>query len=515
MKARFAEPNFIIALALVIALGAVGAVYMMTRAHPNASYTLVHAGPITETVESDGSVTAADSLDLSFQIGGRITYAGPAVGSHVTAGTTLASVSTADLMASLEAAKATLAIQQSKLASLKAGARPEDVAVSEAAVSAAQTSLDQANAGVLAAAQDAYIKSDDAIHNKVDQMFSNPRSDSPQFLLSLSDSQATLDIQSERLGIERLLANWQASLAIASNSDTETTAKTARTNLATIGAYLDLVASGLTHAIPNAAYSTASIQTLEADVALARAAVSADSAALNTADTAEKGAASALATAQSQLALKKAPATAEDITAAEAQVAAAQAQVDAAAAQLAKALIKAPIDGTVTKNDAHTGETAAPGAAVITLNSDKKFRFESYVSEADRGNVAVGQSASVTLDAYRTGSAFAAHVIAVDPAATIENGVPSYKVTLEFDSRDSRIQAGMTGTVAITASHKDAALLVPSSAVITKGSETYVLRKSDGTAALVPVTVGISGGGMTEILSGLSENDDVRSFGDR
>jgi len=236
--------------------------------------------------------------------------------------------------------------------------------------------------------------------------------------------------------------------------------------------------------------------------------------ALNTAETAEQAAISGLATAQAQLTVTQAPPTGNAVNAQEAAVAAAQANVDLAQAQLNKTVIVAPISGTITVNNVHIGETAAVGVPVVSMISDTKFQMDVYVSDADVAKIKVGDVASVTLDAYQSGAPFPAHVIAVDPAATMTGGVSSYKVTVQFDDNDPRIQAGMTGSASITTQTDTNALSVPTSAIITQGTSTFVLVHGSSGDQQVPVTTGIaSAAGMTEILSGLSHTDQVRTFG--
>jgi len=261
-------------------------------------------------------------------------------------------------------------------------------------------------------------------------------------------------------------------------------------------------------------YSASTIQAYQTSVATARANISTEVADLNAAQTAEKSAESALATAQSQLSLAQAPATATDIEAQQAQVAAAQAAVDVAQAQLDKASIIAPISGTITNNDAHVGSTASVGTSLISMISDTKFQMDTYVSQADLAKIKGGDTAQVQLDAYENDAPFAAHVARIDPAATLQNGVSAYKVTLQFDADDPRIAAGLTGTAAIETQSQASAVVIPTSAVIRRGDAYFVMKHDASGDVLTPISVGISNpSGMTEITSGLSEGDMVQSFG--
>ncbi|HVM73489.1 MAG TPA: efflux RND transporter periplasmic adaptor subunit [Candidatus Paceibacterota bacterium] len=515
---KFLRPDVIVAATAIIAVLVVGIVYLMTSIKPSEAYVLPTSGTIVQEVNTTGTVAAATSLDLSFQTGGQISYAGPAVGTHVSAGATLATLSGADLEAQLEQAKAGLAAAQAQLASLQAGATPQAIAVSQTSLTNAQNALTQAKQSIIQASQDGYVKADDAIHNKVDQFFSNPRSSSPSLNITSSNSQLTISAQSGRVTMEATLTAWQsylASLPVNPNSADITSIETkTSTYLTQVGAYLDQVASLLSTATPSNSVSATTLQTYQANVATARANISAAITELNSVEIAEQSAVSAVATAQSELTLTQAPPTQNAIDAQNAAVSAAQANVDLAQAQLNKTVITAPISGTITVNNANLGETASVGAPMISIISDSKFQMDVYVSDADVAKIKVGDVAAVTLDAYQSDAPFSAHVIEVDPAATMTNGVSSYKVTLQFDANDPRIQSGMTGSAAITTQTDDDALSVPSSAIITQGTSTFVFVQASGGDREVPVSTGItSAAGMTEILSGINPTDQVRTFG--
>ncbi|HTR19117.1 MAG TPA: efflux RND transporter periplasmic adaptor subunit [Candidatus Paceibacterota bacterium] len=514
----YLTPPMIIGAVAVISVVSVGTTLLLGSRKPSAAYVNPTMGPLVEEVDTTGSVKAADEIDLGFQIGGKIANPGPAVGTRVGAGQTLGALSSADLQAAVDAAQAALEVQQANLASLQAGATPQSLAVSQTAVANAQASLAQAKQSVIAAAQDAYAKSDDAVHNKVDQFINNARTATPSLAFTLSNSQDQQAIVNQRVQIEQLLGVWQQYLSALpsdqSQIDTAALASQTRDNINQVSAYLGLAATGLTEAVPSGSYTTATIQGYESNVATARANISTDLSSINSAATAVTTAQSALASAQSQLALTQAPATQNSLDAQEAQVAAAQASLDAAKAQLGKSVISAPISGTVTVNNMEPGEIAAAGTPEISMISDSQFQFETYVSQTDIAKIKVGDPANVQLDAYQGDAPFSAHVTAVDPAATVQNGISSYKVTLQFDQNDPRIQSGGTGSTKITTQSLQNVLSVPTSAIITNNTDHFVIEKTPSGDQQVPVQVGISSaGGYTQITSGLSATDEIRSFG--
>lgn len=516
---HFLDPRVAIGASLVVAVGAVGyALYSLNHV-PLGEYTKPVRGAIVQDVTTTGTVQAATSVDLSFQASGSVRYAGPNVGTHVSQGTVLATLNAADLAAQLDQAKAGLAAQEAKLAGLQSGARPEDIALSQTQVASASSSLLQARQGVVAIANDSYIKADDAIHSKVDQFIINPRTNAPALSFTVSNSQLAQAVLSDRVQMESMLQEWQRYNAAIPQDPSMVDAGAVTTAnqmyLSRIAAYLDEVANVLSSAVPNTSITASMIQGYQANITLARSNISSDTSALNTAALSEKAAEGTLSSAQAQLTLKQAPSSATDIQAQQAVVASAQAAVELAQAQLGKTVIVAPFAGIVTVNNAKLGATATPGAPLISMNSDARFQMQAFVSDADVAKVAPLQEATVQLNAYPNVS-FKAHVVSVDPAATIQNGVSAYKVTLQFDDDDPRVLAGLSGSADIFTKSQGDALSVPSSAIITHGNNTFVLKKTSSGDVLTPVVTGITNSsGMTQVLSGITEADEVRSFGNQ
>jgi len=69
------------------------------------------------------------------------------------------------------------------------------------------------------------------------------------------------------------------------------------------------------------------------------------------------------------------------------------------------------------------------------------------VSEGDIANIHVGSAADVTLDAYGSDRHFTADVASVDTSPTMQNGIPAYKVVLQFAQNDPSISSGMTANI--------------------------------------------------------------------
>lgn len=483
----YLTPSYIISAAAVIAAVAVLITYAMLFRKPQATFATVMRGDIAQEVDATGSVTPTETVDLGFQRGGTIQSIDTDVGRTVAAGQTLATLSSADLVAQLHLAQSNLAAQQAKLDELTAGTRPEELATSRNAVAQAINS--------------SYIAADSAVHDTVDQFVSNPKTPTPTLTFTTTNSSLVQPFLAQRVEMEATVAALD-SLTTSGDASSETglvtQAQQATQDLLAVQSFLDAASTLLSAAISSQNVSAATLQSYESAVAAARSSVST--------------ALSALTAAQGKLSLEEAGSTSQDIEAQQAAVAGAQAQIDSINAELAQAIVRAPINGTVTRQDGHEGQVVSQGQAFISLISNARFEIQAQVSEADIGKIAVGNPVIVRLDAYPNDT-FDAAIVSVDPAATMQSGAPSYKVTAQFTVDDAHIKSGLTANLAIETGKAESALEVPQSAVIIQGSQTFVLKQGGSGQTLVPVQVGIEGGGMAQILGGLAAGDRVASFG--
>jgi HlyD family secretion protein len=189
-----------------------------------------------------------------------------------------------------------------------------------------------------------------------------------------------------------------------------------------------------------------------------------------------------------------------------------QANVRSLQAELAKTVLRSPIAGTVTQQDAKAGETVTPGTPIVSVISKNQLQVEAYITEADIAKVKIGDIASTTLDAYGDTVDFPTVVVSIDPAETILEGVATYKTTFRFAQTDDRVKPGMTANIDILTQKKDSVPALPQRVLIHKEGGVFVdVLESDGTTVKeIPITEGLRGSdGYTEILSGLGLGQQV------
>lgn len=469
---------------------------------------VIHPGDFAEQISVSGNVVAAKTIDLGFSQSGRIAAVFAAVGDKVLAGKVLASIDNGDLKAAVLQKEAALETAQAVLESLQQGTRPEGIAVKESDVASDQAALDQANGALVDAIKDAYTTSDDAVRNKVDQFFANPRTN-PTITVSIADQQLKSVVELDRLAIENILDSWQASVGgLHVAGDLPAATAKAQANLAEVAKLLTDANAALNAAIPSQSVSQTTLSGYIASVGTARTNVNGAVSALTSAVTGQKSAAAALDTAEKNLALAKAGPTQADIDAQSARVKAAEADVASAEADLAKTLIVAPFAGMITKVDAKVGAVVSPNIPEISVISDGTFQIESFVPEVNIAKVNAGDAATVTLDAYGPATPFSAKVILVDPAETVRDGVSTYKTTLAFPGPDPRIRSGMTANVVITTDEKPNAIVIPRGAIFDQQGKTFVQVQMGSRVVNREVQLGgVSSLGKAEITSGLADGD--------
>lgn len=229
--------------------------------------------------------------------------------------------------------------------------------------------------------------------------------------------------------------------------------------------------------------------------------------------------------------------------AAEAEVLVAEADLQMARTNLARATITSPIDGIVLTRNIDEGSTVAASLQAPVLFSIagdlKQMEVQVDVDEADIGSVAIGQSATFTVDAYPERS-FPAEITDIRMVSETVNDVVTYKALLKVDNAELLLRPGMTATADIVVRTVDAALLVPNAALRYSPPEArdtgaggllgmfrppgmraattaerpggartvWVMR--DKVPAEVAVTIGATDGQHTEIVSGdIAEGDDL------
>jgi HlyD family secretion protein len=201
-----------------------------------------------------------------------------------------------------------------------------------------------------------------------------------------------------------------------------------------------------------------------------------------------------------------------------AQVRLARAQVTRDQTNLGFTVIRSPVDGTVINRQVDVGQTVAASFQTPTLFQIGKdltqMQIDSTVSEADIGQIRVGQPVKFLVDAFPDAD-YSGEVRQVRLNAKTEQNVVTYNVVVDVANPDLALMPGMTANLRVLVETRRDVLRVPTAALrfrpqadaaaergsTPRGAAVHVLG-GDGKPVRVAVKTGISDKAWTEIVSG-------------
>ena len=169
---------------------------------------------------------------------------------------------------------------------------------------------------------------------------------------------------------------------------------------------------------------------------------------------------------------------------------------------------KAEFDGRVNSLSVAEGDEVTGGDALVQVADFTHMKVSFRVDEYDIADVAVGQACSVTVTA--TEQKFESEIASIDYISTAGGSVAYYTAVAYVDV-DEGVYPGMQTTVTIPQEEAENVVILKMDALsFDETNSAYVYMYNDaGELEEVPVEVGVSNGNYVEIVSGLSEGDEV------
>lgn len=204
---------------------------------------------------------------------------------------------------------------------------------------------------------------------------------------------------------------------------------------------------------------------------------------------------------------------------AEAQVAEAQAQLEEKEKEYRNSTIVSPIDGMVLSRDVEVGSAVSSilvlgssATLVMTLGDIRQVYVKGKVDESDIGRVYIGQPARIKVESYKD-KTFNGKVTKISPMGVEKDNVTTFEVRVSIDNSTGELKSQMTANAEILLEEHKGILMVPEGALAYDKDRKASVEIPDPSAKdgkkTIPVTVGISNGSKTELLSGLKEGQQV------
>ena len=175
----------------------------------------------------------------------------------------------------------------------------------------------------------------------------------------------------------------------------------------------------------------------------------------------------------------------------------------------ARGNVIAPSSGTLVTMNATEGGFISNTMPVAVIDGVEQMKAVVQVSEALVPKLSAGDTANVSVSAAN--QSFEAVIRSVERAANVQTRL--YTVTLTLPSGTDGLLAGMFADVTFHTDVSEDTIVVPTEAVLTRGETRYVFVVEDGAARYVEVTAGLTGNGVTEILTGLTAGQQLVTVG--
>jgi membrane fusion protein, multidrug efflux system len=188
-------------------------------------------------------------------------------------------------------------------------------------------------------------------------------------------------------------------------------------------------------------------------------------------------------------------------------------------AVISQKLVRAPFDGELGVRRVEVGQFLTAGTQIVTLTDLSMLYLNFTVTEKDSGNLKVGQTVRIGVDAY-PGRTFEGKISTIEPQIAAETR--NIRVQATIANPDKILKPGMFATTTVVLPDKPPVVTVPETAVdyTLYGDSVYVItdkKEDDGKTSLTAVRSFVRTGnridGRAEILSGLKAGDRVVAVG--
>jgi len=189
----------------------------------------------------------------------------------------------------------------------------------------------------------------------------------------------------------------------------------------------------------------------------------------------------------------------------------AELSLESAELNLEKAVIVAPFDGVVADISITEGKeisAAALATPAISLVDTSKIEMRGFIDEIDIAKVQLGQEVNIILDALPD-EEVKGSVVFISPVGTIIAGVVSYDTTITLKNPVVELRDGMSATAEVIIERHDDVLSIPNRYIRGTTENPMVVVFVDEQEEEREITLGLTDGINTEILSGLEEGEKV------
>ncbi|MDQ0203923.1 efflux RND transporter periplasmic adaptor subunit [Pectinatus haikarae] len=198
--------------------------------------------------------------------------------------------------------------------------------------------------------------------------------------------------------------------------------------------------------------------------------------------------------------------TASSVTSAQENIAKAKSSLAAAQKQKNDMYLTSSINGTIGYRQVEAGDMVTAGQKLLSVYDNSVMYVDYQVSEQDLPAFSLGNSLSVNIESLS--NSFDGSIIYISP--TIDSSTMTYVLRVSVENPDGLLRGGMFAHAVLKSILRSNVITVPKAAVIAKNGKNYVfIINADNTVTQKEISVGASGDEDEEIISGLSDGENV------
>jgi multidrug efflux pump subunit AcrA (membrane-fusion protein) len=470
------------ALAVIVG-GTLGGLALTSSSTPRYVTAPATIGNVAQSTSLTGTIEPVTQADLNFSTSGTVASVPVKVGEKVRVGEVLATLETTDLSSQVDQSEASLDNAESTLATDESPASSV-IASDQQSVSSDRTTL----------ANDELTMRDDATTDELsltsaEDAVSSAQIDYTNDASQLSDDQSMLEAAQSKESVDCA----GDGVATAACSSDETTVANDESQLNQEQASLS-----------NDEASVQSAETSLTETQLKNTQTSRQDAQQVAADKSQ------LAKALSALSAGEDGLYADQVGADKMAVDSAKNGVATAEQNLADANLISPISGEVTAVNVVAGDSAGGGTSTdpaVVIENPSTFDVDASASTRQISELKVGDQVHIVPTGANVPST--GTVVSISTIPTISNGVATFPIVIGVTGKPTDMYVGATADLTVTILDVKNVLAVPTSAVTTLGTRSFVNVLSHGKEVTRPVVAGAVGGVLTQIKAGLTPGEQV------
>ena len=169
----------------------------------------------------------------------------------------------------------------------------------------------------------------------------------------------------------------------------------------------------------------------------------------------------------------------------------------------------APASGTLVSLSAVEGGYISAAAPVAIIDGAEQMKITVSVSESLVPKLSIGDPVNIQVAA--AGQSFSGTIRSVEKTANAQTKL--YNVNVTVPAEVSGLLSGMFADVTFLTDTSVNTVVIPTEAILTSGDTQYVYVVEENAAKYVEVTTGLTGSGVTEVTSGLTEGQQLVTVG--